>query len=201
MSRSLTKPIAYALIAGLLALPLVARPAHAQAGAAASPDLMNAASATEVRKQFLNDLDTLQAKFVALANAFPAEKYSWRPAPGVRSVGEAFMHVASEYYFYTPLSYGLPTSPVIPRAQGAFEAFEKNSTKADALKHLAEAFAYMRPAIAGADINALTGTRKLFGGDRTIAETSLIMSADLHEHMGQLIAYARMTGVKPPRST
>lgn len=44
------------------------------------------------------------------------------------------------------------------------------------------------------------GTRKLFGGDHTIIETSLIMSGDLHEHLGQLIAYARMNGIKPPWS-
>ena len=62
----------------------------------------NREAAVEVRKQFLADLDTLQSKFVALAQAFPADKYSWRPAPGVRSVGEAFMHVASEFYVYAP---------------------------------------------------------------------------------------------------
>ena len=46
----------------------------------------------------------------------------------------------------------------------------------------------------------ITGTQKLFGGDRTIVETSLIMSGDLHEHLGQLIAYARMNGITPPWS-
>ena len=47
---------------------------------------------------------------------------------------------------------------------------------------------------------SLTGKRKLFGGDRTIVETTIGMSADLHEHLGQLIAYARMNGIKPPWS-
>ena len=58
----------------------------------------------------------------------------------------------------------------------------------------------MRAAVAAADVNALSGTRKLFGGDRTIIETSFIMSGDLHEHLGQLIAYARAQGIKPPWS-
>jgi len=31
---------------------------------------------------------------VALAEAIPAEKYSWRPGPGVRSTSEVFMHIA-----------------------------------------------------------------------------------------------------------
>jgi hypothetical protein len=153
-----------------------------------------------VRARFLSDLDTLQSKFVALANAIPSEKYGWRPAPGVRSVGEAFLHVASEYYLYTPMAYGLSPSPVIPRAQGALAAFEKDGSKANVLKQLTEGFTFMRAAIADADVASLTGVRKLFGGDRTIVETTLVMSGDLHEHLGQLIAYARMNGVKPPWS-
>lgn len=50
------------------------------------------------------------------------------------------------------------------------------------------------------DPSALAGTKQIFGGDRTIIETSFVMSGDLHEHLGQLIAYARMNGVKPPWS-
>ena len=52
----------------------------------------------------------------------------------------------------------------------------------------------------GLDQSKITGTQKLFVGDRTIIETSFIMSGDLHEHLGQLIAYARMHGIKPPWS-
>ena len=163
-------------------------------------DVPSKESAIELRTRFLNDLDTLQSKILALANAFPAEKYSWRPAPGVRSVGEAFMHVASEYYVYTPAAYGAPRSPVIPREQGAMPKFEAMSTKPEVLKHLTEGFAYMKQQINALDPAAITGKKKLFGGDHTIIETSFIMSGDLHEHLGQLIAYARMNGIVPPWS-
>jgi hypothetical protein len=158
------------------------------------------ASAVEVRKQFLLDLDTLQSKYLALAEAIPAEKYSWRPAPGVRSIGEVFMHVASEYYVYTPMSFGAERSPVIAKGQPAMQAFEKMSTKPDVLKHLKEGFAYAQSAVNGVAPADLAGSRKLFGGNYTILETSLGMAADMHEHLGQLIAYARMNGIKPPWS-
>ena len=61
----------------LLATLSLATRVHAQ-GAAQAPGTgaPNAEAATEIRRQFLNDLDTLQSKFMALANAFPAEKYS-----------------------------------------------------------------------------------------------------------------------------
>src|SRR5689334_3210701 len=164
----------------------------ASASTVRAQDVPSRESAIEVRTRFLNDLDTLQKKFVDLANAFPADKYAWRPGPGVRSVGEVFKHVASEYYLYTPMSYGATPSTVIPRQQGAMKTFESVSTKEDVLKHLNEGFAYMKQQIAGLDPSAITGKKKLFGADRTIVETSFIMSGDLHEHLGQLIAYARM---------
>ena len=160
----------------------------------------NRDAAVEVRKQFLADLDTMQSKFVALAQAFPADKYAWRPAPGVRSVGEAFMHVASEFYVYAPLAYGAQRSPVIPRGQDSFKKFESMSSKDDVLKYLQDGFAYAKQQINGMDASQLTGSRKLFGGDHNIVETSFAMTDDLHEHLGQLIAYARMNGVTPPWS-
>ena len=36
----------------------------------------------------------VSSQLVALAEAFPAEKFAWRPAPGVRSTSEVFMHIA-----------------------------------------------------------------------------------------------------------
>ena len=170
------------------------------AAVAAAQDVPNREAAIELRKRFMMDLDTLQSKFLALAEAFPADKYAWRPSPGVRSVGEAFMHVASEYYVFTPMSFGAERSPVVGRGQEAFTKFEQQSTKADVLKHLKEGFAYTKKSVEGLDPAAITGTKKIFGGDRTIIESSFIMSGDLHEHLGQLIAYARANTVKPPWS-
>ena len=187
----------YRVAVALMGLMVAASPARVVAQGGAVP---NRDAALEVRKQFMADLDTLQSKFLALAQAFPADKYSWRPAQGVRSVGEVFMHVASEYYVYAPLSYGAARSPLIPRGQDSFKKFESTSTKEDVLKHLKEGFAYAKTSIDGLDAAQLTGPRKLFGGEHTIIETSFAMTDDLHEHLGQLIAYARMNGVTPPWS-
>jgi uncharacterized damage-inducible protein DinB len=172
------------------ALPTTARAQY-------SPDR---ATAIEVRKEFLTDLDSLQSKFMALADAFPAEKYSWRPAPGVRSVGEVFMHVASEFYYWTPAVFGAAPSPVVEGSKAGFEKFEKMSSKPEVLKHLKEGFTYGRQAVAGLDESRITGIHKVFGRDSHVIQMSFDMTDDLHEHLGQLIAYARMNGVKPPWS-
>jgi len=169
-------------------------------GVASAQDVPTRESAMEMRKQFMADLDTMYSKFAALAEAIPAEKYSWRPAEGVRSIGEAFQHVSSEFYVFTPMAYGATASPLVTRSREGFQKFEAMSTKPDVLKHLKESFAYTKQQIMGLDDAAITGKRKLFGQDMTILHTSLIMSGDLHEHLGQLIAYARMNGVKPPWS-
>jgi len=184
---------AHRLLGAIVAFACAASAAHAQY----SPDR---ATAIEVRKEFLADLDSLQSKFVALAEAFPADKYAWRPAPGVRSVGEVFMHVASEFYFYTPAVFGATPSPVVEGNKAGFEKFEKMSSKVEVLKHLREGFAYGRQAVASLNDAKITGLHKIFGSDHHLIEMSFAMTDDLHEHLGQLIAYARMNGVKPPWS-
>ena len=194
MMRAVFVPsVRRALRAGaFVALTLVCATTSATAQNAATDN------ASTSRKIFLADLDELQSKFLALAEAIPAEKYSWRPAPGVRSIGEAFQHVASEYYTYSPIAFGAAPSPVIGKGPEAFQKFESASTKPNVLKHLKEGFAYGKQAIAGVDSATLAGKIKWFGRDLSTAETSHSMAGDLHEHLGQLIAYARMNGVKPP---
>lgn len=185
-------------IAAALALALAPLAAHAQAvpaGAGASRE-----TALAARTAFLLDIDTLQSKFLALAEAIPAEKYAWRPAPGVRSIGEAFLHVASEWYVFTPIAFGAAPSPAIPRNREAFARFEADASKARVLEQLRAGFAYGRQAVSAVDPATLTGTRRFFGAEHNVVETASLMSGDLHEHLGQLIAYARVNGVRPPWS-
>ena len=37
-------------------------------------------------------------QLIALAQATPPQKFSWRPAPGVRSIGEVYMHTVDGMY-------------------------------------------------------------------------------------------------------
>jgi uncharacterized damage-inducible protein DinB len=186
--------------AALAALVLSLAPLGVSAQAAPTSGGASREAATAARAAFLADIDTLQSKFLALAEAIPADKYAWRPGTGVRSVGEAFMHVASEYYVFVPITFGATPSPLIPRTREGFEKFEASSAKADVLEHLREGFAYGRQAVAAVDAASLTGTRRFFGTEHTYVETASLMSGDLHEHLGQLIAYARVNGVTPPWS-
>ena len=199
-------PIARAVViisaaAAALSTPVALLGAQSQQGSqAAAAGAPNREAIVELRGQFLADLDTLHTKFVALANAIPADKYGWRPSPGVRSIGEAFMHAASEFYTYAPAAWSAKRSPVVAPGRDGYAAFEKKSTKADVLQHLDAGWNYTKSTVGAVDPSAITGQVKIFGGMHTITETSLGVVDDLHEHLGQLIAYARMNDIVPPWS-
>jgi len=38
-------------------------------------------------------------QLIALAEATPADKFAWRPAPGVRSTSEVYMHIAAANFY------------------------------------------------------------------------------------------------------
>ena len=154
--------------------------------------------AVHVRDQYMADLDTLHAKFVALAKAIPEDKYSWRPAPGVRSVSETLMHVAHEWYYYVPESVG----GIAPANFGPSKAAETRlalvTKKSAVIDELAKSWAHSKAQVGSVDAAHLTGAYKPWG--MPIDRAALSMAGDLHEHLGQLIAYARVNGVKPPWS-
>ena len=164
---------------------------------ARAQDIFDAKSAGHVRDAYVADMDTLHAKVVALANAIPAEKYSWRPTKDVRTVSEVFMHVAGEWYFFMPRAFAGNAPADFGAPKDKLEALEKtNTTKAQVLAELDKSWAHGRKEIVGADVSKMTAKYKPF--NVPIDEAALIMADDLHEHLGQLIVYARSVGVKPP---
>lgn len=163
-----------------------------------SQNVLDAKSAVHIRGAYLADLDTLHAKITALAIAIPEDKYTWRPAPGVRSIAEVLTHVAHEWYYYVPTSVGgAPPSDFGPQ-QAAEKRLSGITKKSQVLDELAKSWTHGRAQVGSVDAAHLTGTYKPWG--TTIDTAALLMAGDLHEHLGQLIAYARVNGVKPPWS-
>jgi hypothetical protein len=171
-----------------------ATPAHAQAPAST----VTKETAASVKAAFSADLDTLQQKFIGLAQAFPQDKYTWRPMEGVRSVSEVLMLAAMEGYTFIPNGFGGKAASLgTPEEMGKL----RNLTdKAQVVEHLTKAFAHAKKEIEAIDPATLTGTHKLFGRDMTTPQIATLIGGDLHEHLGQLIAYARMNHIVPPWS-
>jgi len=162
-------------------------------------DVIDVRSASYLRDRYLADMDTVHGKIMALANAIPAEKYSWRPAQGVRSVSEVLMHVASEWLFYGPQSVGAKPPADFGPPQQTLPKLEKDfTTKAQVLDQLAKGWTYYVAQMKAVDASKLTGRYPPWNS--TLAEAAFGMTGDQHEHSGQLIAYARSVGVQPPWS-
>jgi uncharacterized damage-inducible protein DinB len=133
-------------------------------------------------------------QLIALAEAIPAEKYSWRPAPGVRSVSEVFMHIALANFDL--LSF---TGPKLP--PDLKQEMEKTVTKkADVIQWLKRSLAAVKTARANLKPGDLERKVKIDG--KTVSVDGMYLRIIIHdnEHMGQLVAYARMNGIVPPWS-
>ncbi len=136
-----------------------------------------------------------EKELVSLAEAVPAEKYSWRPAEGVRSVGEVYMHVASANYFFPTFWDVKVPAGVDPRG------LEKmGGDKAKVVASLKDSFAHLRHAMDGLSDADLGKPVTFFGHPATVASVVMVAVSHAHEHLGQSIAYARSNGVVPPWS-
>jgi uncharacterized damage-inducible protein DinB len=164
-----------------IALPAVAKQQ------AAAPRL------TGFRAEFIADLDEVQDKIEKLAAAVPAAKYAWRPAAGIRSVSEVYMHIAGGNYFLATFVGQQPPADM-PKD------LENIADKPAVLAELKKSFDHVRRVIANESDADLEKSVNMFGKPATHRYVFTTMLNHLHEHLGQSIAYARMNGVAPPWS-
>src|SRR5216684_8257551 len=184
----------FAVIVLLTICLAVTSSAQAQGSATRVPSATaNAAPTSGVRAEFLNELKIQEDKFVQLAQAVPAEKYTWRPAEGVRSVSEVYLHVATANY-NLPHVFGV-AAPAGFKAEG----FDKSTTdKAKVIATLQDSFAHMRQAVLEMPDSDVEKQLTWFGAKNTYRGVMLFIIRHGAEHLGQSIAYARMNGVVPP---
>ena len=188
--RSLVRRALVALAATILVVT-ASTPVRAQ-------DVMTKESAAALKASFVADLDTMHQKFLGLAQAFPQDKYTWRPMDGVRSVSDVLMLAAFEGYSFIPTSFGAKAADLGSREEA--NKLRTLSDKTQVIEHLNKGFAHAKKELEALDAATLTGKRKVMGQDRSAADVALFVGGDLHEHLGQLIAYARTNHIVPPWS-
>ena len=134
-------------------------------------------------------------QLIALAEATPPEKFLWRPAPGVRSMSEVYMHIALANFYL--LSVTGPKMPADIKSADMEKTVTSKAEVIDWLKRSLEAVKTAHTTLTPAD---LPRKAKVFGRDATVDGMYLRIIVHANEHMGQLIAYARMNGIMPPWS-
>jgi uncharacterized damage-inducible protein DinB len=133
-------------------------------------------------------------QLIELAEATPPDKFAWRPAPGVRTTSEVYMYIAIANFGL--LSVTGPKSPQDLKQDG-----EKTVTsKAEVIGWLKRSLEAVKQAHLAEDPNDLARKVRLHDRDSTVDGMYLRILVHANEHMGQLVAYARMTGVVPPWS-
>ena len=170
----------------------------------AVPELVGAQSSANVpitaplENQFVGDMTVLHDKVVALAQAIPADKYTWKPSTDVRSISQVLMHMAGEWFTLCPRAVGGKPPADFGQPAQKMEALERITDKTEVLRQLESSWAYCRAALDGIDPKRLVpdSLPAKMGFPRVV----LLISGDQHEHLGQLIAYARSVGVAPPWS-
>src|SRR5260370_42275830 len=95
------------------------------------------------RAEFLEEVTYYEQRYTRLAEAMPAEKYTWRPAEGVRSVGEVFTHIIAANY---GAARALGTAPPAGFDFKSLTAISGDKPKM--LHALKDSFSHFRTAIA-----------------------------------------------------
>jgi uncharacterized damage-inducible protein DinB len=137
--------------------------------------------------------DHVSRQLISLAEALPADKYAWRPAPGVRSTSEVIMHIAVANFWLLG-----QTGVKIPEMSDDLDkTVTKKADVIDWLKRSLEAVKTARAQLKPGDLE-----KKVKIANKTATVDGIYLRIIIHdnEHMGQLIAYARMNGITPPWS-
>jgi uncharacterized damage-inducible protein DinB len=140
---------------------------------------------------WMPEFKAVSKELTSLAEATPADKYAWRPAPGVRSVSEVYVHIAIANKFFMSLSGGKADMSKMKDAE------KKITSKDDVLAFLKQSIQEVESNYPNLDMHKKI---KFDGADTTVEALMVHCIGHTSEHLGQSIAYARMNGIVPPWS-
>jgi uncharacterized damage-inducible protein DinB len=135
----------------------------------------------------------ISRQVIALAETIPAEKYSWRPGPGVRSTSEVLMHIVTANFSLLQV-----TGPKMPADLMHADIETATTSKADVVNWLRRSFDAVTHARAALKPGELSRKVRVAGRGATVDGIYLRILVHANEHMGQMVAYARINGVAPP---
>lgn len=147
-----------------------------------------------LRAEIVTNLQDAGGKIQELAGAIPAGKYAWRPSPGVRSTGEVLMHVVSGNYMFASMAGA--KAPMSMDEMGKLQKQPADPAKVQQM--LKDSYALLGKTIEDTPESDLDTPVDFFGEKLSKRALFLVCMSHTHEHLGQLIAYARSNGVTPP---
>lgn len=150
-------------------------------------------------QEMMGQMEFIQGRLVQLAEEFSSDQYSWRPDEGIRSVGETVLHASFGNYIFISSTGGEVSEDVGYSMD--IKAWDTQSTdKEEIIASLNRSFDDAKAYLSSITEEQLDEEVEIFGMTFTTRNFTVSMISHLHEHLGQLIAYARMNGVTPPWS-
>ena len=147
------------------------------------------------RTSLLKSFDEATGKIIALADAIPEDKYGWRPMEGVASVREVLVHVAETHYALGERLGRKPPAGIDGKGIG-----KTMVTKAGTVATTKASMGFIRGVLAEIPPGELLPEVNVFGSKAPRLRVALLPLDHAHEHLGQLIAYARIDHIVPPWS-
>ncbi len=147
----------------------------------------------------VEDIRTMHSKFRALAEAFDESQYDWRPMEGVRSVREVLGLAVAEAHLF-PTGWGYDAPPSSAAGFGAELERAAGLSKAAMIAELDVSFDFLIEVVEGMSEEKRMSAGEYFGTPMPVHASVATAMNDMHEHLGQLIAYARTNQVVPPWS-
>jgi uncharacterized damage-inducible protein DinB len=150
-------------------------------------------------EEMIGQLDFVEGRLLQLADAVPQGKYNWRPAEGIRSIGEAYLHAAfGNYAFIKFAGHEVPKSANFEMNPQKWDT--ATTDKKEIAKIVKTSFADAKKMVRNISEKELNEVIQAFGMEMTKRNFMVTMIGHLHEHLGQSIAYARSNDVVPPWS-
>jgi uncharacterized damage-inducible protein DinB len=162
------------------------------------------------RGEFLGELDIATNQIVAMAEAVPPADYSWRPSPKTRSISEVFVHVAAGGFMLMDI-IGVPAPTdlygrVPAHGQERFVGLIRRNDELEAtllekdpvVATLRRSLQTVKDSFTHASDTELNRPQFFFGENTTVRRVYMRLLSHTHEHMGQMIAYLRFSGLPLP---
>jgi uncharacterized damage-inducible protein DinB len=139
----------------------------------------------------------VKTNIIKAAEKMPAEDYSFRPTPDIRSYAELIAHVTDANYLFCSSSLG-EKNP----GPSVEESVKKDpaKSKASLVESLGASFAYCDKAFTALDDTNATQAVKFFGADRIRIGVLSFETSHLFEHYGNIVTYLRLKKIVPPSS-
>jgi uncharacterized damage-inducible protein DinB len=136
---------------------------------------------------------TIRRNLAEAAQSMPAEEYSFKPTPQVRSFAELIGHVVTANFLFCSQAKG--------EQMPSMENWERISDKAALVKGMNDALAYCDDAYTGTTDANFIQIVTMIGRAKTQASRGSVLvfnTTHNNEHYGNIVVYMRLKGHVPP---